>query len=179
MIDTLKMRPDDLLSHDHSEIDILADTILGLFASSDHVAIFNAIDLFWARLAVHIRAEHLHLFPALTEVSRLLSATEAAEIQREIGELHEDHNFFMRELIEAIKIMRKIVAAPDQDECERLGEVRSRIERVLPRLLIHNEKEESDIYPMLDRFLLPEATAIIRTSMRRELDNLPPRFISR
>ena len=54
-----------MLTHDHSEIDALIDQIIGLFSSGEPEPIYEAIDLFWARLAIHIRAEHLHLFPTL------------------------------------------------------------------------------------------------------------------
>ncbi len=169
--------PEEMLTHDHSEVDALAGQITGLFSSGEPERIYEAIDLFWARLAIHIRAEHLHLFPTLTEASRLLDAAEAAAIKNRIEELHEDHNFFMREMIGAIKTMRQIVADPDSDELSRLGDVKQRIENVRCRLIVHNEKEESETYPLVDRLLVPDAAGMLRSKMKRELDNLPPRFV--
>ena len=65
----------------------------------------------WARLAVHIRTEHLHLFPA---IARRVNAAERA-----IDRLRADHDFFMRELAQAIAILREfpqgIVTANDEE----------------------------------------------------------------
>ncbi len=166
-----------MLTHDHSEIDALMETIVILFSSGAPEPIYKAIDLFWARLAIHIRAEHLHLFPALTEASRLLDSAEAAAIKNWIEELHEDHNFFMREMIGAIKTMRQVIANADGDELSRLGEVKERIGNVRRRLIVHNEKEETEIYSLVDRLLVPDAVIMLRAKMKRELDNLPPRFV--
>ncbi len=176
MTGVLNTQRDDLLTHDHSEIDDLVDKIVGLFSSGEAEPIFKALDLFWARLAIHIRAEHLHLFPALTDASGLMDAADAAALKNWIEMLHEDHNFFMREMIGAIKTMRQIVANPDSDELSRMNEVKVRIESVSRRLIVHNEKEEADIYPLIDRLLSPTAAAELREKMKRELDNLPPRF---
>ena len=173
----LKTLPDDMLTHDHSEIDALIDQIIGLFSSGEPEPIYEAIDLFWARLAIHIRAEHLHLFPSLKEASRLLDAAQAAAIKNRVEELHEDHNFFMREMIGAIKTMRQIIADPDRVELSRLVEVKERIENVHRRLIVHNVKEETEIYSLVDRLLVPDAAIMLRTKIKRELDNLPPRFV--
>lgn len=115
MIGIQNTQIDDLLTHDHSEIDALVDQILDLFSSGEPGLIYEAIDLFWARLAVHIRAEHLHLFPKLTESAGALDKAEADDLRSLIGKLHDDHNAFMREMIEAIKTMRRMIAEPDMD----------------------------------------------------------------
>ncbi|MEP7076459.1 MAG: hemerythrin domain-containing protein [Acidobacteriota bacterium] len=177
MIGISSRQKDDLLTHDHSEIDALVGKIAGLFSLGKPKPILEAIDLFWDHLAVHIRAEHLYLFPALTEESSLLKAAEAAAILNRIEDLHEDHNFFMREVIGAIKTMRRIVMDSDSDELSRLVEAKERIESVHRRLIVHNVKEESEIYPLVDRLVAPDAAIMLRTKMKRELDNLPPRFV--
>lgn len=59
----------DLLVNDHAELDLL---LRGLPAEFDRGAardVLAKLDLAWARLAVHIRAEHLHLFPALLKAA--------------------------------------------------------------------------------------------------------------
>ncbi|MEO5859937.1 MAG: hemerythrin domain-containing protein [Pyrinomonadaceae bacterium] len=177
MIGTPNTQMDDLLTHDHSEIDTMVDNVVGMFSSGEPGPIYQAIDLIWARLAIHIRAEHLHLFPTLTDASRFLNATEAHSIENRIEELRKDHNFFMREMIGTIKTMRQIVANPDSSELSRLGDVKQRIGGLRRRLIMHNGKEESEIYPLADRLLSPEAAAMLRTKMRSELDNLPPRLV--
>ncbi len=173
----LTKRPDEMLTRDHSEIDALDGQIMDLLTSGESEALYKAIDFFWARLAIHIRAEHLHLFPTITEALHLLDATEAAAIKDKIEKLHEDHNFFMREMIGAIKTMRQIVDDPDSDELSRLGEVNERLENVRRRMIVHNKTEESEIYPLADRLLVADAARMLRYKMKRELDNLPPRFV--
>ncbi len=170
-------KQENLLEADHADIDDVLEQANAALGHADTKRAFTKLDYFWARLAMHIRAEHLHLFPALTEASRLLDTAEAAAIKNWIEDLHEDHNFFMREMIVARKTMRQIVADPDSDDLSRLGEVKVRIENVHRRLIVHNEKEESGIYPLADRLLVPDAAIILRTKIRRELDNLPPRFV--
>ena len=67
----------DLLISDHLEL----DTILGqLFSALDKGAageVYQNLDFFWARLAMHIRAEHLHLFPAILKAARNAEQTGA------------------------------------------------------------------------------------------------------
>ena len=73
--------------------------------------------------------------------------------------------------------MRQIIADPDRVELSRLVEVKERIENVHRRLIVHNVKEETKIYSLIDRLLVPDAAIMLRTKMKRELDNLPPRFV--
>jgi hypothetical protein len=53
-----------VLAHDHSEIDTLTRDLLAALEEGDKLQVdklqvFARLDLLWARLAVHIRAEHL------------------------------------------------------------------------------------------------------------------------
>jgi hypothetical protein len=52
-----------VLVNDHSELDALADDLLSAL-DEKRLKAFERIDLLWARLAVHIRAEHLCPFPS-------------------------------------------------------------------------------------------------------------------
>ena len=54
-----------LLGHDHSELDELLGAFFAAVEKGDLDQSFDTLDVFWARLAVHIRTEHLHLFPTL------------------------------------------------------------------------------------------------------------------
>ena len=54
-----------VLAGDHSEIDRLTVNSLAALEDGDKSKAFAALDLLWARLAVHIRAEHLCLFPTI------------------------------------------------------------------------------------------------------------------
>jgi len=104
-----------LLGHDHSELDELLDRFFAAAKKRDLNESFNALDVFWARLAMHIRAEHLHLFPTLiAALGRLEKAPEnvcrppSAQVARDtIARLRDDHDFFMQELGAAITKLRK------------------------------------------------------------------------
>ena len=56
-----------LLADDHSAVDKLLLSVRAALEAQDASRSHAALDLFWARLAVHIRAEHLHLFPAVLQ----------------------------------------------------------------------------------------------------------------
>src|SRR5262245_25232490 len=55
------------LADDHSAIDGVLTELKTALESNDVENSHTKLDLFWARLAVHIRAEHLHLFPTVIE----------------------------------------------------------------------------------------------------------------
>jgi hypothetical protein len=55
----------DFLAGDHAEVDALFGGLSPAFASGGAREVFEKLDYLWARLAVHIRAEHLHLFPGM------------------------------------------------------------------------------------------------------------------
>lgn len=52
-------RAASVMTDDHSEIDQLIHELLGALDKKDRAQSFEHLDLLWARLAVHIRAEHL------------------------------------------------------------------------------------------------------------------------
>jgi iron-sulfur cluster repair protein YtfE (RIC family) len=151
----------EVLSRDHAEIDVLLEDALNKLRSEDFAEAFRALDLFWARLAMHIRAEHLHLFPAVMRIS----GSEAAEI---VERLRHDHDFFMRELADIIKAMRV-------RKEEIMRETGRRLEAIKARLAEHNEVEEAQIYPW---FVWGEDEQLSR-SIKKELGNLPRRFANR
>jgi len=134
---------------------------------------FDAIDIFWARLAVHIRAEHLHLFPAALKVSEnddsLSGVPELLEL------LRRDHNFFMHELAEAIRELRSVTAATAREVSR---DVLRRLESVRDRLIEHNAVEEERIYPLRRPMVSRDADELLR-SLETELNNLPPRVVKR
>lgn len=59
------------LADDHSEMDALLEEFFDALCCADVELIYQTLDFFWARLAMHIRAEHLHLFPASNYSDRL------------------------------------------------------------------------------------------------------------
>lgn len=142
------------------------------------------LDLFWARLAMHIRAEHLHLFPTLLHALESLGQTseEAGRApsletaQNTVARLREDHDFFMSELAAAIKQLRQLPEGTDQDKSSLLQNVREKIVAVRERLKAHNELEESDVYPLAEVLLTSAECRALNEKMQKELGNLPVRF---
>lgn len=178
----MRSKDDERLTHDHAELSDLLGELMAALDSDDIARSHAVMDLFWARLAIHIRAEHLHLFPAITHVaSRKLNECgsdipQPGEVQTTIEELREDHDFFMRELARAVTIMRSLLASPGGRVATRLADVRTRITAVQARLAKHNEIEENGIY-LWTRCLLNEAEqAALVAGVRKELENMPPRF---
>ncbi|HEX5884723.1 MAG TPA: hypothetical protein VFY67_09250, partial [Pyrinomonadaceae bacterium] len=102
-------RTASVLAHDHSEIDTLTGELLTALEEGDQLKIFARLDLLWARLAVHIRAEHLCLFPSILEADFTISSDgpQYQEVQSAIDQLRLDHEFFMRELGTTVKAIRK------------------------------------------------------------------------
>jgi iron-sulfur cluster repair protein YtfE (RIC family) len=136
------------LEADHAELDQLLDSVIQLFGSSVAVA-YQQLDLFWARLAIHIRAEHLHLFPKIEELTK--SSSEFGDL---LADLRHDHDFFMNELARAIKQLRD-----RSDEAETYDAVSDILQRVRDRLAIHNKIEEERIYSLAPRRYLNQTAS--------------------
>lgn len=171
----LNKEQDNLLADDHSQLAGMLDEIFAALQNGDQVRSFAELDMFWARLAMHIRAEHVHLFPALLKTV-LTDNVATQSVEMVIERLRADHNFFMGELAETIKTMREIPRENDGGSLPNLAAVKERLENVGRRLVIHNDIEESQIYPLADLVLVPDEAARIRGNMKRELEKLPPRF---
>jgi iron-sulfur cluster repair protein YtfE (RIC family) len=126
-----------ILEQDHeSPSELLHDLKSGL-QEQDRSRTFGLLDLFWARLAVHIRAENLCLFPAMLNAPTELFRTgdgvpSLEEAKATIESLQSDHNFFMEELARAVKTFRKILgnAQPPQHVGEQLETIRRQVEAV-------------------------------------------------
>lgn len=162
-----------MLVEDHAAIDKLFDDVFAAFESDDPSGAFAKIDLLWAHLAMHIRAEHLHLFPTLLSVASKTDGAGVSKLANTIDGLREDHNFFMRIFAEVIKRMRGQTSV---DSGTSFDEVKAWIETVKLRLVDHNEIEESAIYPLTETLLSVETSALLREKIEHEIANLPPRF---
>jgi hemerythrin-like domain-containing protein len=125
---------------------------------------YSKLDLLWARLAVHIRAEHLHLFPA---VSRRLP-----EVQTTVENLRADHDFFMRQLAGAIGILRELRHGDDA----ALSAVATTVRAVEDRLATHNKIEEDQIYAQAGIILTEPEQMELLALINSELENRPSRF---
>jgi hemerythrin superfamily protein len=161
-----------LLRDDHAELDVLLKGTFAALEKADDSSAIEMLDLFWARLAMHIRAEHLHLFPAILEnCGQTQSAP--SDIRDKLELLRHDHDFFMRELARAIKSMRAINA---ENSARTVTEIGRRLREIEKRLIEHNRIEETEIYPLLHELTALRDPVDLISLMKRELDSLPPRF---
>ena len=159
------------LSDDHRTVNQVLQQLVTALHNNDVTASYSKLDLLWARLAVHIRAEHLHLFPA---VLNQLAGTETKSM---IENLRADHDFFMHELARAVGILRNLPGAIDDQEIEaRLASVLAVVLEVEKRLAHHNTMEENHIYRLASTILTEEEQIGLATRVNTELENRPSRF---
>ena len=151
------------LSDDHYAVSEVLKELLTALNNKDVETSYSKLDLLWARLAVHIRAEHLHLFPAI--------ASKLTQAQPMIDRLRADHDFFMRELARAMGILREL----PRDEVE-LAAVGDTIREIEKRLATHNDIEEDEIYRWSSTILTEPEQLQLLARINAELENRPPRF---
>jgi iron-sulfur cluster repair protein YtfE (RIC family) len=170
-----------LLAEDHEALDKLLSALLAALDKSDAPTAFARLDLFWARLAMHIRGENLHLFPAILRAlhgdtgKRVDATPSTAEAREAIAQLRGDHEFFMHQLSGAIKVMRDRRPAGG-DGTSKIESVRQMIATLRNRLEAHNKLEEDMVYRLPAKLLEPEEQTALEVQIRDELKNLPPRF---
>lgn len=176
----MKNSVESLLAHDHEELARLLVELDAKLEQLDVSRAFKLLDLFWARLAVHIRAENLHLFPSLANTPATLftgkgdlpTSEDAHDL---LLRLRSDHDYFMKELATIIKAMREITLGHDSHDLD-IHEIRRRMNAIRERLEVHNVLEEERAYtwPLV---LFDEATLTrLGQRLKQELENLPPRF---
>ena len=176
----MKNAVESLLEDDHESLGQLLTELDAELTKPNFPRAFELLDLFWARLAIHIRAENLHLFPALANAPASLFTGKGGlptrdEAHNVLLQLRSDHDFFMKELAEMIKRARAIRAGQTEDfnVAEDLGQCLSIIRK---RLEAHNRLEEERTYTW-PALLFDELTMTqLSKRLRRELENLPPRF---
>ena len=168
-----------ILERDHAELDRLLELTFQAIGSNDCRQTYLSLDIFWARLAMHIRAEHLRLFPAVRQIAgrdaKLSGDTALQHVIGLLDQLRHDHDFFMHELARAIKCLRLTLYFGN--EPETLKVVDDLVSQIKRRLIIHNAIEEGRIYTLVtERYLPSEEIAELAISIKKELSNLPPRF---
>jgi hypothetical protein len=168
-----------VLADDHSEIDILIGDLLAALDEGEKSKTFARLDLLWARLAVHIRAEHLCLFPSILEAnfSDTCNSLTFQEAQREIDKLRLDHDFFMRELGTTVNTLRKQQTRSNHGVISKqLRDVRRSVLKVQSRLDTHNQLEENHVYKWVNVVLDEAKRLTLMARIRHEMENMPPRF---
>jgi hypothetical protein len=171
-----------LLEGDHESLGQLLTELDSALTDVNVSRSFELLDLFWARLAVHIRAENLHLFPALANVSPSLFTGKDClptpnDAQKVLEHLRADHNFFMKELAEMVRVMRDMTAN-QRANSEEVDDFRKRLMIITSRLEAHNELEETQAYGWVGLLLDAQTTANLAKRIQHELENLPPRLTS-
>lgn len=170
------------LAKDHADLSTLFARFNRFLEDGDLRRAFELLDYFWARLAVHIRAEHHQLFPALLELPasafhgkrEIPSAKKRDEV---LEVLREDHDFFMDELTWAVKALKRLSFSPGMpEEAEIIDEIRTRVAAVTARLAPHNQLEEEAVYLWPGRMLDEAERTKLAQAIASELQDLPPRF---
>ena len=170
------------LATDHADLAELLSGLHTALDAGDTKLSYARLDRFWARLGVHIRAEHLARFPAIVGALRAnhnnqtrdsLSLSQAENV---IEQLRADHDFFMHELARAIATMRDLAANHEQDAAPVLEKVRARVGAVEERLANHNRIEESQVYLWAAAILSEGEQAELATRLQNELGKLPQRL---
>ena len=168
------------LIDDHAALDKILKQLQTALRSSDLEIAHFKLDLFWARLAVHIRAEHLHLFPTVLsclENAAVSHAPSLDEAKSVVAQLRQDHDFFMHQLALAVEIMRELLTLPEQLTVpEGMNNVKKIVREVERRLVNHNEIEENQIYHWATIFLNSEEQQKLQERITKELQNRPARF---
>jgi Hemerythrin HHE cation binding domain len=172
---------EQLLEEDHRSIGDLIAGLCEALEELDAERSFALLDLVWARLAVHIRAEHLCLFPALMDAARNRSSAEEVsarfdEAQTAINQLRHDHDFFMTELALAVNVMRAMNSLDAGGKQESLRDVLQTINAVRVRLEEHNRREEEEVYRWPAVVFDSSRQAQISDWVRHEIENMPLRF---
>lgn len=156
---------------DHVALDRILKQLQTALRSGDLESAHANLDLFWARLAVHIRAEHLHLFP--TVLSRVANEAQT------VAQLREDHEFFMHELAQAVETMRRLLTETDQSVIKAgLDSITNTILQVEQRLIRHNEVEENQIYRLASLALSSDEQEKLVKQITSEFQKRPSRFTS-
>jgi iron-sulfur cluster repair protein YtfE (RIC family) len=174
---------EEVFLEDHESLAALLDDLKIALEKPDLLRAFELLDRFWARLAVHIRAENVCLFPAILNAPAKLFVAENGlpeieEARAAIAQLRGDHNFFMDELAQAVKTMRELLSAEQhENEHEQMENVRQKICAVASRLEVHNKLEEEKVYRWPRIALTPPELARLNDAVRFEIRNLPARLL--
>ncbi len=170
-------RASQRLSDDHQVVGDVLKQLLMALDNKDVETTYSKLDLLWARLAVHIRAEHLHLFPTvirrLTATANARGASDLNAAQSMVEKLRSDHDFFMRELARAVGILRELSKQTAETQLIAVGDTVREIEK---RLITHNEIEENQIYHWASTILTEPEQTDLAAQINAELENRPPRF---
>lgn len=170
-----------LLASDHASLDQLFVALVLAIDENDSVESLSRLDLLWARLGMHIRAEHLWLFPSILDALDGAHGDHTTTLDKDVVRdtiegLKGDHNFFMHEFARAINILRPIRLTNKESANGWQETVRKIVLAIRQRLKAHNEVEEENVYRWASLLLIGPNQARLASLVKNELENLPPRF---
>lgn len=174
----------ELLDHDHSEIEGLMAEFFHRLEAGDPMQCHHTLDLLWARLAVHIRAEHLHLFRVLLHEAEQSDPAAAARsrprletVRETLAHLRREHDVFMHDIWAVLKQLRSLhLPADGRMSAEARHDIREKVEAISRHLHAHNRREETEVYRWADEWLAPAERADLNEKMKAELAHMPPRI---
>jgi iron-sulfur cluster repair protein YtfE (RIC family) len=171
----------ETLKSDHGVLAEILDQLKIQLAKPDLPWAFETLDLLWASLAVHIRAENICLFPAVLNAPRSKFGTsnipDFEHVKAAVDSLRADHNHFMSELGTAMKEMRGLILHPENYSIpDVVADLKRRLNSLEALLEKHNEKEEELIYLWPPLLLDDETLRQLELGLVTEIENLPPRF---
>jgi hypothetical protein len=108
----------------------------------------------------------------LTGRENLPTSDEVLEL---ITQLRADHDFFMKELADMIRVMRDMNAHQQVDQ-PVVEDLSRRLITITSRLEVHNELEEARAYTWVGLIFDARTLADLRSRIQHELENLPARF---
>jgi hypothetical protein len=170
------------LIDDHVALDRILKDLKDVLARRDVGASHAKLDLLWGRLAVHIRAEHLHLFPAVLSHLESVKGECVAEsalsaAQSLVARLRADHDYFMLGFALLMETMRGLLDFSEAEKInERVGFVIEMVDEIEQRLIEHNELEEVQVYGWAATMLCPADQDNLSRTIIGELEKRPPRF---
>ena len=176
----MKNPVESLLEDDHESLAEVLTELDSELKKANVVRAFELLDLFWARLAVHIRAENLQLFPAIANAAASLftgkgNMPTSEEAHSILLQLRSDHDFFMKQLAQIIKAARELAGQKAASRGE-IKELRQQVTGIRKRLATHNLMEEGLVYTWPSLLFDEKTVATLGDGLRHELENLPPRF---
>lgn len=171
-----------LLKTDHEVLEAMLRDLIVQLEKSNFAWAYDAFDLFWGSLTVHINAENNFLFPALlnSDPERLgqEDLPTYLELEHTIEQLKGDHATFMDQLEDLMRELRALVNTGPLS-----WEKRQAVEKIKRSLVsfstwfqLHNETEEEKIHSLPARILPAGDLVRLEMSVRTEIQNLPTRF---
>lgn len=166
------------LKSDHETLEELLSDLIRLLKKPDIQWAFELLDLFCAKLTVHICAENVCLFPAIlgapADAFSGDNVPSREEVKATIERLKSDHMFFIEELGQAVKLMRPLLdEQPSEETREILHSVLKATAAVAIRMAHHQEIEEKNIYRWTQLLLTFDEMSLLEAGVVESLSSLP------